>query len=225
MIAWVGLCIAVLGVAYALVQMSAYLAERRLLRATLARVGNGGRFRDREDLVRLKRYLSAHIRYDPKRVNDARPLLRHSAEHILRTGFGFCGENARVAIRLLGMGGVRANRVYLEGRLWQHNVVEHEWDGGWKLFDAHSDPASLLPDEDVGSIESSDIARFPNRHEGHPWLRSYRIKLFHSLPPLRCFEQTRVPRWVAQLVETPSMIKAMLGVVGASCGLLTLWLG
>ena len=225
MIAWFGLSIVVLGVVYALGQVRAYLSERHLLRGTLARLGNGGYFRDREDLVRLKRYLSTHIRYDPKRVNDARPLLRHSAEHILKTGFGFCGENARVAIRLLGMGGVRAHRVYLEGPRWQHNVVEHEWEGSWKLFDAHSDPASLLPDEDVGSIESSDIARFPNRHEGHPWLQSYRIKLFHSLLPLRRFEQIRVPRWVAQLVETPSLVKAMLGMVGAACGLLTFWLG
>jgi len=224
MITLFGSCIAVLGVAYTLVQVSAYLVERRLLRATLARLGNGGCFRDREDLVRLKRYLSAQIRYDPKRVNDARPLLRHSAEQILKSGFGFCGENARVAIRLLGMGGVRVHRVYLEGSRWQHTVVEHEWEGGWKLFDAHSDPASLLSDDDVGIIESSDIPRFPNRHEGHPWLRSYRIKLFHSLSPLRRFEQTRVPALVAQIVETPSLLKAMLGLLGASCGLLILWL-
>jgi len=218
-IAWFGWCITVLGVTYGLAQVRAYRVERHLLRVTLARLGNGGYFRNREDLIRLKRYLSTHIRYDSKRVNEARPLLRHSAEHILRTGFGFCGENARVAIRLLGMGGVRAHRLYLEGQLWQHNVVEHEWEGSWKLFDAHPDPASLLPDEDVGAIESSDIARFPNYHEGHPWLRSYRIKVFHGVPVLQRFEQTRVPGWVAKIAETPSLLKAMLGLLGASCGL------
>jgi hypothetical protein len=203
MIAWFGLCISVLGVAYGLAQVRASLAERHLLRVTLARLGND----------------------DAKRVNEARPLLRYSAEHILKTGFGFCGENARVAIRLLAMGGVRAHRLYLEGPLWQHNVVEHEWEGSWKLFDAHSDPASLLPDEDVGAIESSDIARFPNHHEGQPWLRSYRIKPFHRVPALRRFEQTRVPGWVAQIAETPSLIKAMLGLLGASCGVSILWFG
>ena len=225
MIAWFGLCITVLGVAYALVQLRAYLVERHLLRVTLVRLGNGDGFRNREDLIQLKRYLSAHIIYDSKRVNEARPLLRHSAAHILKTGFGFCGENARVAIRLLGMGGVRAHRLYLEGPLWQHNVVEHEWEGSWKLFDAHSDPASLLPDEDVGVIESSDLTRFPNGHEGQPWLRSYRIKQFHGVPTLRRYEQTRVPGWVAQLAETPSLVKAMLGVLGACFGVLIFWFG
>lgn len=223
MIAWFGLGITVLGVLYGLAQVRAYLTERHFLRITLVRLSNDGGFRNVEDLIRLKHYLSTHIRYDAKRVNEARPLLRHSAEHILKTGFGFCGENARVAIRLLAMGGVRAHRLYLEGPLWQHNVVEHEWEGSWKLFDAHSDPASLLPDEDVGTIESSDIARFPNHHEGQPWLRSYRIKPFHRVRALRRFEQTRVPGWVAQIAETPSLIKAMLGLLGASCGVSILW--
>src|SRR5580765_136626 len=82
-IAWFGLGITVLGVLYGLAQVRAYLTERHFLRTTLVRLSNGGGFRNVEDLIRLKHYLSTHIRYDAKRVNEARPLLRHSAEHIL----------------------------------------------------------------------------------------------------------------------------------------------
>jgi len=221
---WFALSVIALAIAYVVVQLTAFLRERRLLRATLTQIANGC-FRERADLVRLKRYLSTQIHYDLKHVNDPRPMLRHTAAHILTTGFGFCGENARVAIRLLGTSGIRAHRIYLEGPRWQHTVVEHEWRGGWKLFDAHPDPASLLPDEWVGRIESSDINRFPNRHEGHPWLRSYRIKLFHGVPALRRFEQIRSPGWIAQLAETPSLVRAGLGLLGAIGGLLVLWCG
>jgi hypothetical protein len=221
---WVALCVIAISTAYVLVQLTLFLAERRLLKATLALLTNG-RFKDRDDLVRLKRYLSTQIQYDPRQVNNPRPILRHTAAHILKTGSGFCGENARVAIRLLGIAGVRAHRIYLEGARWQHVVAEHEWEGGWCLFDAHSDPATLLPDECVGRIESSDIARFPNCYEDNPWRRFYRVKLFHRLPALRRFEQTRSPRWIAQLVETPSLVRAGLGLLGTAAGLLILRMG
>lgn len=187
-------------------------------------MAKGGRFRERDDIVRLKWYLSSHIRYDIKRVNERRPLLRHSAEHILKTGFGFCGENARVAIRLFGTGGVQARRLYLEGKQWQHAVVEHEWEGGWKLFDAHADASSLLPDEEVCRIESSDIRRFPNHEEVNPWLRSYRVKVFHGIRMLQRFEQIRPPGWIAQLAETPALVKAGIGMLGVTVGLFMFWL-
>jgi hypothetical protein len=225
MIELVGWAVGSIGTAYAIVQGGISVKERRFLKATLAGLIGDGCFRSRDDLVRLKRYLSTRIRYDVRRVNDRRPLLRHSAEHILRTGFGFCGENARVAIRLLGMGGVRAHRLYLEGPRWQHNVVEHEWEGSWMLFDAHPDPALLLADEDVGRIGSSDISRFPNHDGGEAWVRSYRIKLAHGLGILQRFENSRPPEWVTTLAETPSLMRAGLGLLCAVFGLLIVWMG
>jgi hypothetical protein len=130
-----------------------------------------------------------------------------------------------VAIRLLGIAGVRAHRIYLEGARWQHVAVEHEWEGRWSLFDAHSDPATLLPDECVGRIESADIRCFPNGYDGNPWLRCYRVRLFHKLPALRRFEQVRAPGWIAQLAETPSLVRAGFGLLGAAAGVLILRFG
>lgn len=192
--------------------------------ATLGEIVDGGRISHRRHLVQLKNHLTAHIHFDPQKKHLPRPLLRHSASHILQNGQGFCGENARVAILLLRKAGIRANRLYLEGRRWGHVAVEHEWAGGFYLFDAHNDPATLLADADVARIPSDDLGAFPNAHPQNPWQRVYRIKLFDKLPGLRRFSHRRPPACVIQVTESPHLMKAIsLFVLGALGAATTFW--
>jgi hypothetical protein len=211
----------VLGTTWSAVALALWVREVLFLRGVLRGILPSGRVRQREDLVLIKSYLSSHIRYDRQRVNDPRPLLRASARRTLASGHGFCGENARVAIWLLGLGGVRAHRVYLDATLWKHILLEHRWEGGWKFFDAHADPATLLSDDAVGRIESTDLARLPNAHEGNAYLRSYRLRPLHGIGFLRRFEQLRLPWPMALLLESPALVNASAGLVTVTVGLLS----
>jgi hypothetical protein len=197
---------------WSLAHFAAWLREQKTLRAALDEAITGGRISHRKDLVALKRYLSDRIHFDNSKKNERRPLLRHTAHEILRSGEGFCGENGRVAILLLAKGGVRANRLYLEGKRWGHVAVEHDWAGGYKLFDAHPDPETVLGDEQVGEIPSDAIDRFPNGYDSNPWVGSYRIKVFHELGPLRRWERARPPAWLVRLAESPNLVKALAAI-------------
>jgi hypothetical protein len=214
-----GLVLVALGTTWAAVGLVLWVREVRFLRGTLRGIIPGGRIRQREDLVLIKNYLSSHIQYDRRRVNDPRPLLRASARRTLASGHGFCGENARVALWLLGLGGVRAHRVYLDATQWKHILLEHQWEGGWKFFDAHADPATVLPDEAVGRIDSTDIGRLPNAHEGNAYLRSYRLRPFHGIGFFRRFEQIRLPMPVALFLESPALVHTSAGLVALATGL------
>jgi hypothetical protein len=214
-----------LGTAWFGFNLVAWLREVRLLRRVLRSIIPTGRIERREDLVRIKNYLSAHISYDARRVNDPRPLLRATAAHTLASGSGFCGENARVAMWLLGLGGVRSHRVYLEATRWQHTLVEHPWNGAWRFFDAHADPATLLPDDAVGRIDSRDLAALPNAHQGNAYVRAYRIRPFHTVWALRAFEQLRLPGPMALALESPALIQASSGALLAAAGILYARLG
>jgi hypothetical protein len=202
-----------------------WLRELRFLQGVLRGILPSGRIRRREDLVLIKNYLASHIRYDQRRVNDPRPLLRASARHTLTSGHGFCGENARVALWLLSLGGLRAHRVYLDATFWKHILLEHRWEGSWRFFDAHGDPATVLPDDAVGRIESTDLERLPNGHEGNAYLRSYRLRPFHGIPFLRRFEQLRLPGPLALLLESPALLHVGAGAVVAAVGLAVVRLG
>ena len=188
--------------------------ETAFLRATLVEVVGKERIASADDLRAIKRHLSRSIRCHSALENARRPLLRSSAQSTLRTGWGFCGENARVAILLLHAGGVRANRLYLEGERWQHVAVEHAWDGGYRLFDAHNDPATLLPDELVGEIDSNEIGRFPNATQGNSYQRVYRLRALERRGLLG--ESPRLPAPVAVTLERPAVIKAALALVAAT---------
>lgn len=215
-----GFALVALGATWSAVALILWVGEVRYLRGVLRAIVPGGRIREREDLVRIKNYLSSRIRYDRSRVNDPRPFLRESARRTLASGHGFCGENARVAMWLLGLGGVRAHRVYLDATFWKHILLEHRWEGGWRFFDAHADPATVLPDEAVGRIDSADIQALPNGHEGNAYLRSYRLRPFHGIGVLRRFEQIRLPWPLALVMESPSLVHAGAGLVVLGCGLL-----
>lgn len=205
--AWIGLAG---GLAVALGGILAWWRERRTLLALLREVAPSGRFRSREELVQLKRRLSASIHHDEARMHGPRPLLRASAERTLATGEGFCGENARVAVRVLRLGGVPAHRLYLQGERWGHVVVEHPWEGAWRLFDAHGDPRTALPDERVGRIDAEDLAAFPNDAVENPWRRSWRLP-GAGLFPSGAMSRIRPPGLLTSLMETPALVATAAG--------------
>jgi hypothetical protein len=195
-----------------------WIIEVRLLRRTLVDILPKGRITSRDDLIRLKDFLSQHIHFDEKKKYEERPILRQSALTTLKLGHGFCGENARVAILLMAMGGVRANRIYLVGPQWGHVAVEHEWKDGWKFFDAHADPSVYLNDESVTQIDSQDLKSLPNAYSDiNPWQCSYRIPFFHRLPVLNVISQLRLPRPLIFFFESPTLICACLAAVVLGC--------
>jgi hypothetical protein len=166
------------------------------------------------DLRELKHRLTASIDYDQQFLDAPRPLLRAPASLTLRTGTGFCGENARVAILLLKQRGVRAHRLYLQGPRWGHVAVEQRWEDRWVLFDAHRDPGVLLPDEHVARIPTAELERFPNDYaERNPWVRAARLKLALRLPGAG-LDGIRPPSVLVSVVERPFLMKALaaLGV-------------
>jgi hypothetical protein len=169
---------------------------------------------DHGELVALRRKLSSTIAYDFERIEDPRPFLRATAAETIASGSGFCGENARVAILLLKMRGLRAHRLYLQGPRWGHVAVEHRWNDRWVLFDAHADPATMPDDEQVGVLGSDDLNEFPNAHRGrNPWLRATRLKALLR-GPRTAADNWRPPSLLVGLFERPHLLKALAGISG-----------
>ena len=216
--AWLAVLIGALAAA---TNLRGYLCEQRSLKALLRRLLKDGRVETRDDLITLKQFLSERIAYDLSRKDERRPLLRQSAATTLARGEGFCGENARVAIRLLNLGGVRANRLYLQGPRWSHVLVEHDWESGRRLFDSHPDPGTLLRDEDVGRIGAWEIERLPNTYRDlNPWMASFRIRLPKRPALWRRLGQCRPPRVVVAVAESPDLVRALAGFTLLFAGLL-----
>ena len=94
--------------------------------------------------------------------------------------------------------------------------MEHRWDGGWRLFDAHDDARTALADEQVGRIAAEDLRAFPNRAAENPWLGSYRIPGLGRFAALRT---VRPPALLTTLAETPSLVAVAVGVTLLALGL------
>jgi hypothetical protein len=172
--------------------------------------------RSADDLCELKRRLTASIDYDQRSLEAPRPLLRAAASETLRTGTGFCGENARAAVLLLKQRGVRAHRLYLEGPRWGHVAVEQRWNDQWVLFDAHRDPGVLLPDEQVAQVPTAELERFPNDYaDMNPWQRAARLKLSLRLPR-RDFDAVRPPAALVSVMERPYLVKSIAAAAVAA---------
>jgi hypothetical protein len=169
-------------------------------------------------LVDLRRKLAGTITYDPAHLHDPRPLLRQSAAQTLRTGNGFCGENARAAILLLKRQGLRAHRLYLQGPRWDHVAVEHAWDGAWVLFDAHADPGTIPDDSQLGRLRTDEVSSFPNAYrDANPWLRATRFKALLRSPRSNA-DRLRPPALAVSLFERPYLVKAVAGIgVALAC--------
>lgn len=188
-----------------------YCRERLYMKRVLIGIINSPRIKTRDHLVSIKRFLNKHIHYDTSRKNEARPLLRASATETLNSNYGFCGENARVAIHLLHAGGVRANRLYLEARTSAHVAVEHFWEGHWFYFDGHNDPEVMLCDQKVATIAATQINEFPNMfRDRDPWIVSYRVRLCFKTSLFHSFCDIRLPMWFILFTESPALMKSML---------------
>ena len=186
-----------------------FLGELKYLRAVLRELGCPT-FKSRDDLVRLRQFLSRRIGYDESKMHARRPLLRASAAEVLRTGYGFCGENCRVAICLLTLGGVRAHRFYVEGPRWGHVLSELCWQGEWFLFDCHRDPGILMSDDMVCRVPSPEITLLKNDDSSHnPWVDYYRVKQLHMLGLARP-SKMRLPQFLSFTFEFPSLLKSLL---------------
>lgn len=158
-----------------------------------------------QDIVKIKNYLQTTIRYNGSLKNKKRPLLRHTASQILKEQYGFCGENARVAIKLFHIGGVKARRIYMFRKEWQHVLIEQKYQHQWYMFDGHYDPSTLLKDEDVATIPSEEILSYPNDYPNNPYLDFCRIKLFYP----HKFSKIKLPVFVVYIFESPNLIKAI----------------
>lgn len=196
------------------------LNEIQYLKKTLLNVIGKTNITSVDDLVKIKNYLNTTIKYNPELRTKKRPLLRHTATQILQSNYGFCGENARVSIKLLLLGGISARRIYLYGIKWGHVVIEQKINGNWYLFDGHYDPKTKLEDHQVGAIQSEALAAYPNQYEDNDYIDFCRVKLFYKITPLRKYAKLKLPSLVVYLFESPNLIKAGCSILITFAGIL-----
>jgi len=189
--------------------MTKEIQEVISLKKTLKQIIGRAHISSKEDLIKIKDHLNSTISHDQKFKEKKRPLLRHTASQILKSNYGFCGENARVAIKLFLLGGMKANRIYLFRKEWEHVLVEHQMNDLWYMFDGHYDENTLLEDEKVASIFSENINEYPDDYPNNPYLDYCRIKLLHNIPILTFFSKVRLPSLMTYVVESPYLIKAI----------------
>ena len=186
---------------------------KRILHNTIGK----GKIKTLEDIIKIKNFLNHNISYDAESKTENRPLLRHTAKQILKSGYGFCGENARVAIKLFLLARMKAGRIYLYRKEWQHVLVEHQLGENWYMFDGHYDENTLLHDDNVASIHSENIRSYPDHYPSNPYLDFCRIKIIYKLPVLRLYSKIRLPSFLVYILESPNLIKALgcLVLIGA----------
>lgn len=200
------------------------LQEIRFLKKQLHQIIGKTTISSIPDLIKIKNHLNKTITYNSDLKTKKRPLLRHTASQILNMNYGFCGENARVAIKLFILGGVKALRIYLYGEKWGHVVIEHKWQNTWFLFDGHYDPLTKLEDKDVASIKSEDLLSYPNGYPENMYVDYCRIKLLYMLKPFKSMSKIKIPSFIAYFFESPYLIKGYLAIVVTFAGLLLFYL-
>lgn len=185
-------------------------AEVNFLKKTLFAIICKKKIESREDLIKIKNYLQKNISFDGKLKNKRRPFLRHTATEILRSNYGFCGENSRVAIKLFKIGGVKSNRVYLFRKEWEHVLIEHKMNNEWFMFDGHYDESTILKDKDVATIKTKDISLYPDEYPNNPYLDYCRIKLLYKSKIFKPLSKLRLPSTISYILESPQLILACL---------------
>jgi len=186
--------------------------EILFMRKTLKKILGKVRVETRDDIIRIKNYLNT-IKYNKELRTIKRPLLRHTASHILKHNYGFCGENARVAIKFFLLSGIKATRIYLYGSKWGHVVTEQNFEGNWYLFDGHYDPKTVLSPDHITSILINDLKSYPNDYLENEYLDFCRIKLFYKLNFLKILSKIRLPSSLIYIFESPYLIKASFSFV------------
>lgn len=193
------------------------IKEVFIIQKTLKKIINKNKIQTKDDFLKIKNYLQNNISYNPYWKDKKRPLLRHTATQILKTKYGFCGENARVTIKLMLLGGVKARRIYLYRKEWQHVLIEHEFNGNYYMFDGHYDPDALLNDNETTSIPSENISDYPNSYPNNPYLYFCRIKLFNKISFLKPLSKLKLPTWSIYLSESPYLIKGLALILLTIC--------
>jgi hypothetical protein len=167
-----------------------------------------------EQFIMLKELLNSRISNEGLDSNKKRPLLRNSVLETLALGKGFCGENARVGVRILNLCGVQANRLYLQGPLWGHVVCEFTWNGERFLLDGHACPQTFMPNEMVCFINTDEFHKLPNTSQKiNPWLDYCRIKMFYNKPFLKGFSKFTLPRPFNEIVESPHLLRIIISIL------------
>jgi Transglutaminase-like domain len=189
------------------------IIEYGYLKKKISEILGYEKIKTKEDLVKLKTFLNKYIKYNPDLRAVKRPLLRHTASHILKTNYGFCGENARVAIKMMLIGGMKASRIYLYGTKWGHVVTEQQINKKWYLFDGHYDPKTVLSNDKIATIESQDLSSYPNDYSENHYVDFCRIKLFYKISGLKVFSKLRLPSTIIYIFESPNLIKSVFSCV------------
>lgn len=200
------------------------LQELSYLKRTLYGIIGKHKISTIDDLIKIKNFLNQHIKYNDDLKSQKRPLLRKTATQTLKTGLGFCGENTRVAIKLFLIGGIKARRIYLYRKIWQHVLLEHKWENSWFMFDGHFDPDTILIDEKVAKIPVENIDEYPNNYPNNPYLYFCRIKVLQKVKSL---SKIKLPISLVYLMESPYLIKSLISfsfTIAISLILLNNWL-
>lgn len=146
-------------------------------------------------VVALRDHIRRNVRHKGYR-SRGRPFLRASAAETLRSGKGHCGEATRAFINMADALGIRAQRLYLEGRK-PHVVAEVKLkDGGRVIVDSYDD--AYIPE--IETLEQ--VMRRPE-FDSHSSLNWRRNPL--SLPPLKLDLGP-----LAYYLENPHAVKALL---------------
>ena len=154
-------------------------------------------------VVALRDHVRRSVRHRGYR-RRGRPFLRATAAEILRSGRGHCGEATRAFINMADALGIRAQRLYLEGRM-PHVVAEVRLKGGGRLIvDSYDEP--YIP-------ELATLEQVMQR----PEFSSYSsLNLRRALAPFTSFRLDLGP--LAYYLENPRAIRAALYLLlAAAC--------
>ena len=146
-------------------------------------------------VVALRDHVRRHVSHKGYR-SRGRPFLRDSAADTLRSGKGHCGEATRAFINMADALGIRARRLYLEGRK-PHVVAEVRLkDGGTVIVDSYDE--AYIPE--LESLEQ--VMRRPefSYHSSFNWRR--------TRMPMPSYKLDLGP--LAYYLENPHALKALL---------------
>jgi len=136
-----------------------------LLRAATA-MGNGS---IEEKLIRLMVYVGAVLKSGPEHTKEDDPI------KILRSGSAWCDQQVMVFLwlvwKLLDLPG-RDIAVYHTDGKNGHTVCEVYYQGGWHLFDIHTEHQAVYRRYDGKIMSLVDICNCPEvvEAEGHWWV-------------------------------------------------------
>jgi hypothetical protein len=150
-------------------------------------------------------YVRNEIRDEGLDINMPRPFLRATALETLESRRGFCGEQARVLIRLLQLSGFDAHRVYLWNGAGDEHVVAEALVGGRNL--AFETLSSLPNERDLSRLMAAN--RFTNRSYWSP--RVVRALGRDPFEPGSFWVRTPPPLAAAAILESPHAIGETLG--------------